>query len=83
MTARQPRLPYPGTLVTTTLGGYTAYGVVEYYEHHNPHQVTFPVKFGSTTMIMVASEVTALPDNQQPPDRQPPPCTCLMPCDSA
>jgi hypothetical protein len=82
MTARRPRLLYPGTLVTVTLGDYTAHGVVEHYEYHNPHQTAFPVKFGSRTRIMTASVVTVLPDDQQPDDRKPPPCTCLMPCDS-
>jgi hypothetical protein len=84
MTARQPKpkLPHISTKVTATLGGHTVYGVVEYYEHHNPHQVTFPVKFGHRTRIMLASDVTPLPEDQQPGNRKPPPCTCLMPCGS-
>jgi hypothetical protein len=81
MTARQ-RLLYPGTLVTVTLGGHEAHGVVEDYEYHNSYQTTFPVKFGRRTMIMTAAAVAPLPDDQQPPDRQPPRCTCLAPCDS-
>ena len=76
-------LLYPDTKVTVVLGGHTAHGVVELYEHHSENQVTFPVKFGSTTRIMTASDVTVLPDDQQPPDRQPPRCTCLLPCNSA
>jgi hypothetical protein len=67
-----PRLLYPGTLVTATLGGYQANGVVERYEHYHPNQSTFPVKFGRQTTIVTAAEVTVLPDDQQPPDRQPP-----------
>jgi hypothetical protein len=72
MTARpsKPTLPHIGTKVAVTLGGHTAYGVVEDYEHYNPHQVTFPVKFGRKTVIILASDITVLPDDQQPDDRQ-------------
>jgi hypothetical protein len=72
MTARRLRLLYPGTMVTAVLGGHTAYGIVEDYEHYRPDQITFPVKFGRVTRIMTAAEVTAQPDEQQLPDRQPP-----------
>jgi hypothetical protein len=81
MTERH-KLPDIGTKVAVIVGDCTVYGVVEDYEHHNPHQVTFPVKFGSRTRIMLASDVTPLPEDQQPPGRRPPPCTCLMPYDS-
>ena len=80
MTARQPTLLDPGTRVSATLGGHTVYGIVEYYEHYHPTQTTFPVKFGSTTRIMTADEVTIQPD--QPDNRQPPRCTtksCTIP----
>ena len=66
------RLLYPGTLVTATLSGHTAYGEVDEYEHYHPNQSTFPVKFSGLTRIMTANEVIMLPDNQQPPGRQPP-----------
>jgi hypothetical protein len=69
---QRPTLLDIGTEVTATLGDYIAYGVVEDYDHHTPHQTTFPVKFGSVTRLMTAGEVTVLPDDQQPPDRQPP-----------
>jgi hypothetical protein len=83
MTERQtkPKLLYPGTKVTAFSGDDTVYGVVEDYEYHSPHQVMFPVKFGSRTRIMLASDVTPLPDDEQPDGRRPPPCTCLVPCD--
>jgi hypothetical protein len=71
MTER-PTLLDVGTEVTATLGDYTAYGVVEDYEHHSPNQTTFPVRFGSVTRLMTTGEVTVLPDDQQPPDRRPP-----------
>lgn len=67
--ARAVRRRHP---VTATLGGHTAYGTVEDYEHYNPHQITFPVSFGRQTMIVLASEVTVRPDDEQPPHRRPP-----------
>lgn len=79
MTAHR-RLLYPGTRVSAVLGGRQAYGEVELYEYYSENQVTFPVRFGSRTMIMTAADVTVLPDDQQPPDRQPPRCTCLKWC---
>ena len=67
-----PRLLYPSTLVTATLGGHTAYGEVDSYEHYREGQTTFPVRFGRQIKIVTAADVTVLPDVQQPPDRQPP-----------
>jgi hypothetical protein len=77
------KLPHIGTEVSAIVGDYIVYGVVEYYEHHNPHQVMFPVRFGSRTRIMLASDITELPDDQQPDDRKPPRCTSLIPCHCA
>jgi hypothetical protein len=74
VTARQPRLLYPGTKVTAVLGGHTAYGVVEDYEHYRMDQTTFPVKFGGQTRIMNPAEVTVLPEAEQPDERRSPRC---------
>jgi hypothetical protein len=76
VTARQPRLLYPGTKVTAIFGGHTVYGVVDDYEHYHPTQTTFPVKFGRTTKIMTADDVTI--ERDQGDDRQPPRCTMLI-----
>jgi hypothetical protein len=77
-------LPHVGTRVRVTVGGYTAYGVVEDYEHYHPSQTTFPVKFGRKTTMMTAADVTVEAD--QPDDRTPPRCTMLaqfLPCTMA
>jgi hypothetical protein len=61
-----------GTRVKAVLGGQTVYGVVEFYEHYSPYQTTFPVRFGPQWLVMTSTDVTVLPEDQQPPDRQPP-----------
>lgn len=65
------KLLWPGTKVYTWQGSARIYGTVELYEHYSPNQVTFPVKFGPQSIIMTSADVTALPEAQQPPGREP------------